>query len=381
MAPVRLDVRFAAGLLFSALVVAPATCRAQNPPPAETRGGGLDRREALPAPAPGELPLLSIDAALRGGVQWIIDPPRAREDVFGFSALDLILVARPTRDVTFLVDVEGVAGPGPDFALKTQSRVNAESERLDGDDTRVFLREAWVRFQFLDGRVRFNVGKLDVTHYFDRNFFAEDETRQFLNASLIGNPLLAPPANGPGASIRVSHGDWRYAFGVQALDDFGGDHSGVPYIVGELGRRNIFAVTGHYRWWARLTSVPQRRSDLTWGTGISIDQQVADGTGVFVRAGLSRRDGENVTSRSASVGLQHTPAWLGRERDLVGVGYLFLREPDGREHAVETYYNFSLAACCSIIANVEWIVSRPSAASGRRDRDSIIPGLRATILF
>jgi hypothetical protein len=371
-------------LVVAALLAAPLTCGAQEPVVAEQRrDAGLERREALPPPAPPgeEPPLLTINGALRGGAQWLVDPPRARDNVFGFGAFDAVVVARPTHEVTVLVDVEATAGPGSDVALHSLSRVNAESERLEGRDTRVFLREAWIRLQALDGAVRFNIGKLDVTHYFDRNFFAEDETRQFLNASLIGNPMLDPPANGPGASIRISKGDWRYAFGVQALDDFSGDHSGVPYIIGELGRRNIFALRGHYRWWARVGSVTERRQDVTWGAGVSIDQLVADSTGGFVRAGLSRRDGERLTSRAFSAGVQHTPSWLGRDKDLAGVGYGFQRQPDGREHVVEAYYNVSLADCCTIIANIEWIQARPSATTSRRDRDSIVPGLRAVILF
>src|SRR5947207_1695635 len=126
-----------------------------------------------------------------------------------------------------------------------------EAERLEDREKRLFLREAWVRLQTPDAGIRFNVGKLDVTHYFDRNFFAEDETRQFLNASLVGSPMLRPPPNGPGAAIRVSQADWRYALGVHAPDDFGGDMSGLPYIVAELGRRDLLALAGHSGRWAR----------------------------------------------------------------------------------------------------------------------------------
>ena len=191
--------------------------------------------------------------------------------------------------------------------------------------------------------------------------------------------LLAPPPNGLGASLRVSQGDWRYALGVQQLDDVTGDNSGMPYLVGELGRRNIFPLKGHYRWWARGSSVRERRQDLTWGTGVSLDQLVTDTTGLFLRAGLGRSEGDRVLSHSVLAGVQHTPAWLGRDKDLVGVGYGFLREADGREHVAETYYNLALAECCSLIANVEWLRSRP--AGHRHDEHRVVPGLRAVILF
>jgi hypothetical protein len=146
-----------------------------------------------------------------------------------------------------------------------------------------------VRVESADRNVRFNVGQLDVTHYVDRNAFAANETRQFMNDALVRNPVLREPPNGPGAAVRLSHGDWRYAFGVHAPDAIDGDLSGLPYVIGELGRRNIFPQRGQYRWRARVDSVPERRDDVTWGTGVSIDQLVSENTGVFLR-GLSRSD-------------------------------------------------------------------------------------------
>ena len=343
----------------------------------------VERRQATiirPLPRVPAFPL-SINGALRGGAQWNIGPDRAKDDVFGFGAFDLIVTARPTPDITLLVDVEALVGAGPDRALGTLSRLNADADRSQGADTKLILREAWIRLQSSDASIRFNIGKLDVAHYFDRNFFAEDETRQFLNGSLTSNPMLRQPPNAPGASLRISQGDWRYAFAVHAPDDVDGDVSGLPYFIGELGHRNIFAMKGHYRWWARVGSVPERRDDVTWGTGISIDQLVAENTGVFLRAGLSRSDGESLTSHAWSTGIQHSPDWLGRPKDFVGVGYTFQHETAGRERAVEVYYNVSLAECCQLIANVEWIVSGPNQVTGRHQRDVVVPGLRALILF
>src|SRR5437867_5012060 len=278
-------------LLLLLFLAAPATSSAQDPAQEASQTesaarAGLDRRQALPPPAPIP-PVFSVNGALRGGVQWIVNPPRAKDDVFGFGAFDLVLVGRPTPNVTLLVDVETIVGPGPDAALGSLSLLNAETERLFGDDTKVFLREAWIRLQSSDASIRFNVGKLDVTHYFDRNFFAEDETRQFLNGALTGNPMLREPPNSAAAAIRVSQGDWRYALGVHAPDEITGSMSGLPFFVGELGHRDIFPLSGHYRWWARFGSVPERRSDVTWGTGWSFDQLVTANTGAFFRAGLS----------------------------------------------------------------------------------------------
>jgi hypothetical protein len=342
-----------------------------------------ERRRATvitPLPAVPGFPI-SINGAFRGGVQWIVNPARAKDDAFGFAAGDIIVTARLTPNVTLLVDLEGLVGPGPDQALGSLSRMNADADRGEGHETKFTVREAWVRIQSSDAKIRVNVGKLDVTHYFDRNFFAEDESRQFVNGSLTGNPMLRQPVNSPGTDLRISHGDWRYAFGVHAPDDIDRPMSGLPYFIGELGHRDIFALSGHYRWWARVGSVADRREDVTWGTGLSFDQLVAENTGMFFRAGLSRSEGEALTSHAWSGGAQHSPDWLGRPKDLAGIGYTFQHEPAGREHAAEVYYNVSLAECCQVIANVEWIFSGPNQVTGRRNRDVVVPGLRALILF
>src|SRR5207245_6310907 len=191
---------------------------------------------------------------------WIVNPARAKDDVFGFGAFDLVLIGRPTPNVTLLADVEAIVGPGPDAALGSLSRVNQDAERLAGGDTRVFLREAWIRLQSADASIRFNVGKLDVQHYFDRNFFAEDETRQFLSAALSGNPMLAQPPNGPGTSLRISQDDGRYAFAVRAPADADDDLAALPYAIAALARRRRASFPGHAGRCAPGACRPDRRA-------------------------------------------------------------------------------------------------------------------------
>lgn len=279
------------------------------------------------------------------------------------------------------LDAEALGGPGPDAELGTLSRLNKDADRLEGRDGRVIVREAFLRVSWLDEHVRFSVGKLDVSHYFDRNFFAEDETTQFLDTALLNNPMLKAPPNGPGAAVRVSVADWRYAFGVHAPDDVGGDLSGRPFVIGELGRRNILPLEGHYRLWARAGSVPEDRARVTWGLGVSIDQLVAREIGIFVRAGLSRDQGEALTSYAWSGGFQVTPSWLGRPGDRLGAAFSVQRETAGREDVFETYYRASVTETLSLIASVQWLLSGPNQVTGATNRNVVIPGLRALFLF
>src|SRR5256885_11122608 len=150
---------------------------AQEAEPESPARAGLERRQTLPPPGPIP-PAFSVNGALRGGVQWIVNPARAKDDVFGFGAFDLVLIGRPTPNVTLLADVEAIVGPGPDAALGSLSRVNQDAERLAGGGRRGFLREAWVRLQAADAAIRFNLRQPDVQHHLRRHVVAHDATPQ-----------------------------------------------------------------------------------------------------------------------------------------------------------------------------------------------------------
>jgi carbohydrate-selective porin OprB len=338
------------------------------------------RRPTLPTVEPSTR-LVTINGILRGGLQWIATGEQARHVVFGSGSLDLNVVVRPTDYARVFLDVEALGGRNPDQALGSLSRLNHDVDQLEGSERKLIVRELWLRLALLDGQVRFSVGKLDPAHYFDRNFFAEDDATQFLDSALLNNPMLKPPPNGPGAALRVSVGDWRYAFGVHAPDDVDGDLSGLPYLIGELGRRNIFPLRGHYRLWARLGSLPENRDRLTWGSGLSIDQLVTRQIGVFLRAGLSRNQDEDFTSHAWSGGLQVAPTWLDRPKDKFGAGYSFQREVSGREELVEVYYTLGVADWLSLTANVQWLLSGPNQVRGGTNHNVVIPGIRVLLLF
>lgn len=339
----------------------------------------IERREAtLPKPATD---LFSINGAVLGTVQWIAAGNRSPGPVFGEGSIDLSVTVRPRSDIRLFLDTEALIGPGPDADLGTLSRLDNDADRLGGAQKRWLVRELFLRLAWLDERVRLSVGKLDVGHYFDRNFFAEDETTQFLDAALVGNPMLKAPPNGPGAALRISADDWRYAVGLHAPDDIGGDISGWPYLIGEVGRRNVFAAAGHYRLWMRVGGSLEDRRRLAWGGGVSIDQLVAADVGVFLRVGLGWSDGEDTTSYAWSTGVEVTPRRLGRPNDRIGVGYSEQREPAGRERLVEAYYRVGLADRFFVIGNVQWLVSGPNLVTGGTNRHVVIPGLRALLLF
>ena len=79
--------------------------------------------------------------------------------------------------------------------------------------------------------------------------------------------------------------------------------------------------------------------------------------------------------------MQVTPAWLARPDDRFGFGYSDQRESAGRERMLETYYRLSVGAHLMVVANVQWVMSGPNQVTGRINRDLVVPGLRALVLF
>ena len=192
-----------------------------------------------------------------------------------------------------------------------------------GGERTLDVTELWYQHDFLEGDFRIRVGKQDLTHgfsaggrpvAFDANAFANDETAQFLNSSLVNNPVIPFPDYALGVSGYAEPVDGWYlsAAGVDGDGDprttgfdttFDGDSN--FFYVAETGLVPSFSsargeLPGAYRvgvWHEH------KRRDLLGETGqdgensgfyASFDQlvwrepgsgQSAQGLGIFGRAG------------------------------------------------------------------------------------------------
>jgi hypothetical protein len=358
------------------------TIAAQTPPPAPAPHT-LDRRQQFPSA--DETKLLTLNGILRSAFQGITSGEVAGEiaDTRGYGAgsFELALAVRPTPDMRVFVDAEALAGRGPEQTLGSLSEVNSDADILEGSQSKILLHEFWLRFAMADGKIRLSVGKLDPAHYFDRNSYAEDDTTQFMDAALLNDPMLKPPPNALGATLRFTAGQWRYAFGAHAPDELDGDLSGRPYLIAEVGRRNILPAPGRWQWWVRTGSVDDDRTRTTWGTGVSIDQSISPTVGVFARCGLSRSEGETLISSACAGGMQFTPGWWKRAKDRLGVGYTYQREPAGSEKLMEAYWSVALYKLLWLTADLQWLISGPNQELGGSNRHVLLPGVRAALLF
>ncbi len=93
----------------------------------------LSRRESIAdkieaALQDAEAKKVAVGGAARGGIQQVINGRDGQNKLFGEGSLDLTLIARPMVRTTLFVDLEAIAGPGPDRRLGSLSRVNADAE-------------------------------------------------------------------------------------------------------------------------------------------------------------------------------------------------------------------------------------------------------------
>ena len=332
---------------------------------------------------------VAVGGAARANLQQVANAEEGQNQLFGEGSIDLTLLYHPMVRTTLFIDFEAIGGPGPDRKLGTLSRVNADAETLNavggfgGPDEKLTIREAWLWLKFINDRLDFFGGQLDLTNYFDRNVFANDETTQFLNQALVNNAMLKQPVNGVGMTLRWDAGrDLGFSLGAQTTHVLDEDLLSQPFVIGEIDYHATFHIEGNYRLWARVTSrPPPNRQQQMYGAGISIDQLLTPQLGVFVRAGFNQIESISRTFFAASGGLRWTGPLWNRPRDRVGVGYNFMRDVPGDEQVLEAYYNLFLTEHLSVSGNVEWLIHGPNQVTGGVNNNVVIPGVRVVVVF
>ncbi|MES2186939.1 MAG: carbohydrate porin [Pseudomonadota bacterium] len=245
---------------------------------------------------------------------------------------------------------------------------------LIGYRARLFVRQTWglgggtdteetdanqLAGSYDKRRITLTVGNLAVSDLFDVNKYAHDGRTQFMNWSFLthGAYDFAADSRGYswGAALEYRHGDdWTLRAGrfLQPKESNGlkldrhifshyGDQielershtlAGRPGTLRLLAFRNV-AVMGSFQdaltygaqngTTPEIAPVRERRAKV--GAGINLEQEIADGVGMFAR--LARNDGKSETyafaeiDRSFSVGAAIEGGRWGRAQDTIGVAY------------------------------------------------------------
>ena len=377
---------------------------------------------------PHEIGKLNISGGITSILQGTSGIAGSR-DVTDFTyTLDLNFEAgvTPTGKVVVALEAGNGGGVNDDTGALSSSNYDAFITELTTDKDNSFaaisVSQAYFEGSFLDGQLGLKVGKLDVHSCHDENAYANDETDQFITgmfARYAGS--IFPELDSyyaPGISLTYSPTEiadltLTFANGVNSgFEDITSNAYGAGQVnikPGLLGRE------GNYRFYyiydaRNFTDIsdPSKTNETNTAFGLSFDQEVVDGIGLFARYAKqddsvefwndededSVVDSEEISNpiKSAlSAGISLNGALWGRDQDVVGIAYGLLgnnksneyfaaegiTNPDDESH-FEIYYKLGFSEHFTLTPDVQINTN----AGGDADNDTItVYGLRAQMNF
>ncbi|MBI5874763.1 MAG: carbohydrate porin [Deltaproteobacteria bacterium] len=322
---------------------------------------------------------LKIGGGLTVTAQGVLHDKSNNQRGAGAISADIALESPVGKDGRAVAILDFQRGPGlqnlPSFFTSPNgntSGANADIESFNNDQIHV------TQFYYehnMTSDLTATIGQLDITGYFDSNEFANNERTQFLANLFVNNPAIefGGSADFYSPGIRLTYGP------VEAMDITVGAFEGNGDYVDMFNKLFLMAEMnfklkplgndGNYRvyYWDR-----QGRDSLTntanpddanllkaenKGAGLSMDQVIADGVGIWLRAGFQRKKVAQF-DRFIGGGLNIGGDIFGRANDAIGIGYgIAMMGKDykdykksalsgfkaGTEHYMELYYNIAIA--------------------------------------
>ncbi len=295
---------------------------------------------------------------------------RDENKAYAAAAVDLDFSAEfSDRDRAYVL-LEMGSGKNPESEIPSFSGIVDEAlsmvpvETGDGD---VRVSEAWYErdWAFGNGKFRFRFGKIDITTEVDQNEYANDENGQFISPVFVNNAAVEWASYSFGMVASYETERWSLTLSYEDADSSWDNLFDYPFLVGQLAVSTEFlGRPGNYRFyvwyqgekhltWDELEdyfasngALTPENKDPAWGLGVSFDQEVAEGVGVFFRYGWRDDDlvgywGSDLTDLDFSYGFEHAfsgglslsgKLW-GRLEDEIGIGLaLFLVSDDYEDY-------------------------------------------------
>jgi len=186
----------------------------------------------------------------------------------------------------FFFDLEAVIGNGPQPKGSLLTSLNGDAgstQSLDGFD-RIHLLEAWAEFTLFRESLTVDIGKIDLTNYFDNNRIANNETSQFLGSFFVNSAALASPFSGPGIRIRTEVlNRFFLQGGISTMVTTGDSLLEQLFKIGSVGIR-LFPTTN---WEANIRIYGYQHPGVSGATGwgVSFDETLGDVIEIFARFG------------------------------------------------------------------------------------------------
>ncbi len=184
----------------------------------------------------------------------------------------------------FFIYFQAKGGNGLDSLVNSfvSTDANAGStQSSDGQDV-VLIPEAWAEFSLLDNDLKFTVGKLDLTNYFDNNAYANDEYSQFITSGFVNSAALPIMETTPGLRIRTNILNRFFVQVAFASSSNSGTKIFSSIIKAASIGFKIFA-DSDYEGNLRVYGYLHPDTDDKAGYGISFDQNLFEELGLFIR--------------------------------------------------------------------------------------------------
>lgn len=317
---------------------------------------------------------------------------------------------------------------GQNDSIEGELSVFSNVNRDAGDTgTHFDATEWWYEQYFLDKQITLRAGKMDASGFVDQNEYAHDEVAQFLGRIFRNSPAIEFPAdNTLGANLNLcvepldfvelelgyyeGNADWEDIF----------DHA---FYTAQLNIKpeNILHIdpeqwSGNYRLYGWINdrfhtklieankTVFNDTKEMNYGFGLSFDQSISDGFGIFGRYGWQR---PNIMPADAtagtppdmatvehawSSGIQISGKYWNRSDDILtfAIGQAFPSDEyddagggGSTEGHIETYYSLKLNECLTISPDFQviWNPNGISKSSEGDDDPIFVYGMRGQFDF
>ncbi len=292
-------------------------------------------------------------------------------------------------------------GNGVTDDLKVFSNVNSDADASGGS---LALTEIWYEQDFEDA-FAVTFGKINSRAYIDNNEYANDECSQFLADIFKNSPAIEFPDNTIGLNLWMPVKEF-VEVDMEILDGNGdfeqiGDH---PFLGIQVNLKpQLMDKNGNYRfiYWRNEAAHTKwndaaQTKESGYGYAISIDQELTNNMGVFLRAGWQSDEAALDTASfslesSYSAGMQLSGNSWGRDEDVLGMACGIVDPSDEYKKAggllakteghFEAYYNYKVNNNFTITPDIQFISNPYGKDAANGASTIIIAGVRLQIDF
>jgi len=363
---------------------------------------------------------------ITGGITSIIQGASGVADINDGDVVDYTYtldlnfeaVVSPSGKVVIALEAgngEGVNENIPSLSIPNYDAYVTES----GGIVTPSVSQAYFEGSFFDGMLGLKAGKLDVHSCHDDNAYANDETDQFISGLFSryagsifpeldsyyapGMILSISPADMLDVTLAVANGV-NSGFEDITEDPYGAGQVNIkPNILGREGNYRLYVIYDTRDNYIDIGNPSKIRKNTAYG--LSFDQEIVDGLGIFARYGVQdgkiefwTDDGNNVVNpdeisypvkAAISGGVSLSGSFWGRGDDLVGLAYGVLMNNEdstyfnavtdsGNETHLEVYYKLGFSDHFTLTPDFQLVTN----AGGDADTDPItVYGVRAQMNF